>query len=406
MPVRSRYPDGVGHRSRPLDPPRRLLMGSGPSNPEPRVLQAMAAAPLASDDPAFEALLDDVCALGRAVFQTQAPAAAAVAGASRAGIEAVLASLISPGDRVLVGAFGHFGELLCTLAGRHGARVERVDAQWGDTVDPASFVERVRAAPPRVVALVHADTSTGVLQPLAAIGEACRESGSLLVVDVVLSLGGCPVDVDAWHIDAAIGGLQKCMGGPPGLALVTWSQRAAAVLARRTAPPASRYLDLARVEAAWVRRTGLERTAVSTPMLFAAREALGMVVDEGLQPRWERHRRAGSALRAGLEAMGLELFTSSPDSAPMITLVRVPDGIDEATIRADLLRVHGIEIMAAFGPLRGKVWRIGTMGTNACLPSVLAVLSGLESVLTQHGFGVARGAGVDAALSASGAYTA
>jgi (S)-ureidoglycine---glyoxylate transaminase len=376
----------------PLDPPRRLLMGSGPSNPEPRVLQAMSAAPIAADDPAFQGLLDDVTALARAVFQTTHASTLAVPGASRSGIEAVLASLIEPGDRVLVGVYGHFGELLHTLAARHGAHVERVEA--------TQIVQAIRHGQPKLVAIVHADTSTGILQPLAAIGAACRDLGSLCVVDAVLSLGGCAVEVDGWSLDAAIGGLQKCLGGPPGLAPLTYSERVQQALARRTTPAHSAYLDLCRLESAWRGPRALNTSPMSTSMLLAAREALRLVLDEGLPERWERHRQASLSLRAGVQAMGLQLFGEAAHRVPMITLVSVPEGIDEAGVRAQLLEQHGIEIMAAFGPLRGRVWRIGTMGTNARLPSVLAVLSALEAVLASRGFRTTRGAAIDAALAA------
>jgi (S)-ureidoglycine-glyoxylate aminotransferase len=360
----------------------------------------MATAPIAPDDPAYSALLDDVAGLGRAVFQTANVCTLAVPGASRAGIEAVVASLVEPGERVLVGVYGHFGELLCTLAARHGAMVERVEAmEWGRPVRPEDIVASVRHNPPKLVAIVHADTSTGILQPLAAIGRACRETGTLFVVDAVLSLGGCEMDVDAWSVDAAIGGMQKCLGGPPGLAPVTCSERAIEARARRSTLPHSAYLDLARLQSLWIDRQDLPATAMSTSMLLAAREALRIVVDEGLEARWERHRQASRALRAGLAAMGLELFGDPAHKVPMITLVRVPDGVDEAGVREQLLRQHGIEIMAAFGPLRGRVWRIGTMGTNARLPSVLNVLAALEAVLAAHGLRLPRGAGVDAALA-------
>jgi (S)-ureidoglycine---glyoxylate transaminase len=390
---------GVRDPSAPLDPPRRLLMGSGPSNAEPRALQAMAAAPIPPDDPAYLTLLDDVGTFERAVFQASNSCSMAVPGASRAGLEAVVASLVEPGERVLVGVYGHFGELLCTLAARHGAEVARVDAEWGQPVDVSTLIRQIRDHPPRLVAIVHADTSTGVLQPLSEIGTACHEVGALLLADVVLSIGGCEVDVDGWAIDAAVGGLQKCLGGPPGLALVTYSARAREVLAVRHTPPRSAYLDMRRLDALWHERRGLESAESSTSMLLAAREALRMVLDEGLEARWARHRLASQMLRAGLLAMGLELFGQAERSVPMITLVRVPDGVDEAGVRTQLLAVFGIEIMAAFGPLRGKVWRIGTMGTNARLPSVLAVLGGLEAVLASRGVRVPRGAGVDAAMA-------
>lgn len=377
-------------------------MGSGPSNTEPRVLQAMAAAPLAPGDPALPAILDDVAAAECEVFQTANASSLAIAGASRSGLEAVVASLVEPGDRVLVGVFGHFGELLCTLASRHGAVVERVDAAWGSAVDVETMVRRIRTNPPKLVAIVHADTSTGILQPLAALGAACRETGALLLADCVLSIGGCEVNVDGWLLDAAVGGLQKCLGGPPGLALVTFSARAHEVLRARRTPVQSAYLDLARLAA--MRQAG-EVDELSTTMLLAAREALRIVLEEGLEARWVRHARASRALRAGLEAMGLEQFVMSEASVPMITLVEVPDGVDESSVREQLLVEHGIEIMAAFGPLRGRVWRIGTMGTNARLSSILAVLAGLEAVLASRGFRMERGAAVDAARQAVGGAT-
>jgi aspartate aminotransferase-like enzyme len=381
-------------------------MGSGPSNPEPRVLQAMLAAPIAPDDPAFAGLLDDVADLARRVFRTTNRLTLACPGASRAGIEAVLASAIQPDDRVLVGVYGHFGELLCTLAARHGARVERVEAEWGEPVDAQAMAAKIRREPPALVAIVHADTSTGILQPLEPLGAACRDTGALLLVDAVLSLGGCRVETDAWCLDAAVGGLQKCLGGPPGLALVTCSERLHDALKRRAGQPHSAYLDLRRLAAQWLEPRDLEAAEMPLSMLLGAREALRMIVDEGLEARWSRHARASRALRAGLEAIGLELFGNIACSVPMITLVRVPEGFDDAAVREQLLVEHGIEIMAAFGPLRGRVWRIGTMGTNAGVPSVLAVLAGLEAVLASRGFRLSRGTGVDAALAASRADAA
>jgi (S)-ureidoglycine-glyoxylate aminotransferase len=381
-------------------------MGSGPSNPEPRVLQAITMAPTASEDPAFGVLLDDLASLMRTVFRSNNAWTLAVGGASRAGIEAVLASIVEPGDRVLVGVYGHFGELLCTLAARHGASVERIDVEWGRPVDVEDMTARIRRNPFKVVAIVHGDTSTGILQPLEAIGNACRETGAVFLVDAVLSVGGCQLDVDMWSLDAAVGGLQKCLGGPPGLAPLTCSGRVREVLAGRGSPPQSAYLDLGRLAARWVDRQGLESAEMPSPMLMAAREALRIVVDEGLEARWRRHQQASVALRAGLKAMGLALFVEGARSVPMITLVHVPNAIDEAGVREQLLHQHGVEIMAAFGPLRGRVWRIGTMGTNACLPSVLSVLSGLETVLASRGFRLSRGAGVDAALAAGGADAA
>jgi (S)-ureidoglycine-glyoxylate aminotransferase len=351
----------------------------------------MAGPPLAADDPCLAELRDDVNLLLRRTFCTLQAVTMAIPGASRAGIEAVLASLIEPDDRVLVGVYGHFGELLCTLAARHGARVERVDAEWGRCVSPVEFVETIERSTPKLAAIVHADTSTGILQPLTAISRACQASGTLFVVDAVLSLGGCEVGFDAWDIDVAIGGLQKCLGGPPGQALVACSARAMTARGSRASEPDTRYLDLQRL---------LNTSELGTPMLYATREALRMIDEETLELRWQRHAHASTALRAGVEAMGLEQFGDAEHRVPMITLVRVPSGIDEAAVRQQLLEEHGVEIMAAFGPLRGQVWRIGTMGTNACQPSVLQTLAALEAVLSANGHKLSRGAAVDAARQA------
>jgi (S)-ureidoglycine-glyoxylate aminotransferase len=290
---------------------------------------------------------------------------------------------------VLVGVYGHFGELLCTLATRRGAQVERVDAAWGQCVEPDAMIARIKRRRPKLTAIVHADTSTGILQPLAEIGRACHEVGSLFVVDAVLSIGGCEVSVDDWSIDAAIGGMQKCLGGPPGLAPLTYSARVAQALARRTTACDSTYLDL--------RRLAHGPSELPMPMLYALREALRMIDEETLEARWRRHERASRALRHGLEAMGLELYSDPAHRAPMITLVQVPQGLDDAGVRQQLLDEHGVEIMAAFGPLRGQVWRIGTMGTNARQAAVLQALGALEAVLAARGMRVPRGAGVDAA---------
>jgi len=349
----------------------------------------MAAAPVAPDDPCTSALLSDLERLMRLTFGTRSATTVAVPGASRSGIEAVLNSLIEAGDTVLVGVYGHFGELLCTLATRHGARVERVNAAWGQCVEPGAMIDKIERLRPKLTAIVHADTSTGILQPLADIGRVCHAAGSLFVVDAVLSIGGCAVSVDEWFVDAAIGGMQKCLGGPPGLAPLTYSTRVTEALARRTTAFDSTYLDL--------RRLSASPTELPVPMLYALREALCMIDEETLAARWQRHERASRALRHGLEAMGLELYSDPVHRAPMITLVGVPDGLDDADVRQQLLDEHGVEIMAAFGPLRGQVWRIGTMGTNARLAAVLQALGALEAVLASRGLRLPRGAAVDAA---------
>jgi (S)-ureidoglycine---glyoxylate transaminase len=379
-----------------LNPPTRLLLGSGPSNPEPRVLRALGMPLIGQFDPAFTAIMDEVSELSRRAYRTTNRQAFPVSGSSRSGLEAALASLIEPGDRVVVGNFGRFGDLFCEIARRYGANVDSVDVTWGEIVEPDEIIRRLQARPTKLVAIVHADTSTGVVQPLAEIGTACREYDALLVVDAVLSLGGCQVETDAWNVDVAISGLQKCLGGPSGMAPLTYNARAEAAMQARTSTPATNYLDLLQVQAYWGPERLNHHTA-PTSMVYALREALRIVDEEGLEARWERHRLANEALVAGLEAMGLTLYGDRRYKAPMITLVTVPDGVDEAGVRQQLLEEHGIEIMAAFGVLNGKVWRIGLMGYNARLENAVKVLSALENVLHSHGFDAPARAGVEAA---------
>ena len=379
-----------------LNPPTRLLLGSGPSNPEPRVLRALGMPLIGQFDPAFTAIMDEVSELSRRIFRTANRRAFPVSGSSRSGLEAALASLIEPGDRVIVGNFGRFGDLFCEIARRYGAEVDSVEVEWGRIVEPDQIVKRLRERPTKLVAIVHADTSTGVAQPLAEIGAACREHDALLVVDAVLSLGGCQVETEAWNVDVNISGLQKCLGGPSGMAPLTYNERAEAAMQARRAAPATNYLDLLQLQAYWG-PDRLNHHTAPTSMVYALREALRIIEEEGLEARWERHRRANEALVAGLEAMGLTLYGDRRYKAPMITLVNVPEGVDEAGVRQQLLEEHGIEIMAAFGAIFGRVWRIGLMGYNARLENALTVLAALETVLASRGFAVPPGAGVEAA---------
>jgi (S)-ureidoglycine-glyoxylate aminotransferase len=382
-----------------LNPPPRLLLGAGPSNPEPRVLRAMAAPLLGQFDPAFTRVMDEVAALSRHAFRTANQATFPVSGTSRAGLEAALASLIEDGDRVVVAVHGRFGELLRDVAARYGAEVVAVDGEWGQVLDPAALVARLQERRTRLVAVVHADTSTGIVQPLEEIARACREHDALLLVDGVLSLAGCELSVDVWALDVCVGGLQKCLGGPSGMAPLTYNARAAAALAARRTPPRTNYLDLRQIERYWSPERLNHHTA-PTSMVYALREALRIVQEEGLEARWARHRRVGAALVVGLEAMGLQLFGDRRYRTPMITLVQVPEGVSEPGVRAQLLQDFGIEIMGAFGPLNGRIWRLGLMGYNARPDNVLVLLGALEDVLAAQGFRVPPRAGVQAARAA------
>jgi len=381
-----------------LNPPTRLLCGTGPTNPDPRVLRVMAAPVLGQFDPAFTAIMTDVMDLGRTVFRTANPRTFAISGTGRASIEAGLASLIEPGDRVLVANCGRFGDLFVDIATRYGAQVGQVHAEWGAIVDPQAIAEAIRRERPRLVCIVHGETSTGVWQPLDEIGAVCHSHDALLTVDAVVTLGGVPVETDAWQIDVCFAGGQKCLGLPSGMSPITYNDRAERALAARKTAVVSNYFDLTQLQRYWSPER-LNHHTLPTSMTYALREALRLIVEEGLEARCLRHRRAGDALKAGLAAMGLELFGNPQHRLPMITAMKIPAGVEDEPARLQLLEEFGIEIATSFGPLRGRVWRIGTMGYNAELKTVLAVLNGLEHVLRSRGVAVPHGAGVDAARS-------
>ena len=381
-----------------LNPPTRLLCGTGPTNPDPRVLRVMAAPVLGQFDPAFTAIMTDVMDLGRAVFRTANPRTFAISGTGRASIEAGLASLIESGDRVLVANSGRFGDLFVDIATRYGARVSQVRAEWGQAVDPPTIADAIRRERPKLVCMVHGETSTGVWQPLDEIGAVCHSHDALLAVDAVVTLGGVPVETDAWQIDVCFAGGQKCLGLPSGMSPITYNDRAERALAARKTAVVSNYFDLTQLQRYWSPER-LNHHTLPTSMTYALREALRLIAEEGLEARCLRHRRAGDALKAGLAAMGLELFGNPQHRLPMITAMKIPAGVEDEPARLQLLEEFGIEIATSFGPLRGRVWRIGTMGYNAELKTVLAVLNGLEHVLRSRGVAVPHGAGVDAARS-------
>ncbi|HEU5323361.1 MAG TPA: alanine--glyoxylate aminotransferase family protein [Methylomirabilota bacterium] len=378
----------------------RVLMGPGPTMADPRVLRAMAAPLLGQFDPAFTAIMNDVMALTRFVFQTENARAFPVPGTGRAGLEAAIVSLVQPGDRVVVGECGRFGLLLIEIAERCGAEVVPVRAEWGRAVEPDAIAAALRDGRTRLVAMIHGETSTGVLQPLEEIARLTRAHDALLMADAVVTLGGCPVETDAWGVDVMVAGTQKCLSCPSGLAPVTYNARAEAVLAARKTRPCSNYLDLGQLANYWSPQRFNHHTAPTT-MVYGLREALRAIHEEGLAARFARHRLHGDALRAGLAAMGLALFGAEPPERrlPFITPVVVPDGVDELRVRGRLVEDFNLEIGAAFGPLQGRIWRIGTMGHSARRENVLLCLAALEQVLRREGWKVEGGAGVDAAIS-------
>jgi (S)-ureidoglycine---glyoxylate transaminase len=376
----------------------RILLGPGPSMADPRVLRAMATPLLGQFDPEFTAVMNDVMALTRRAFQTENRHAFPVSGTGRAGLEAAIGSLVEPGERVVVGECGRFGLLLEEIAERAGADVTVVRAPWGRILEPAAIAAALAGGRTKLVALVHGETSTGVLQPLAEMARVAHEHGALLMADSVVTLGGLAVTVDEWDVDVCVAGTQKCLSCPSGMAPVTYNARAAAVVANRRTKVRSNYLDLGQLADYWSPARFNHHTA-PTAMVYGLREALRALDEEGQAARFARHRLHGDALRAGLAALGLALFGTEPPEhrLPFVTPVVVPDGIDELRLRAQLVDDFGLEIGAAFGPLQGRIWRIGTMGYSASRQNVLTCLTALEQTLRVQGWTCAPGAAFEAA---------
>ncbi len=380
-------------------PPYRLLLGPGPSMVHPRVLHALSQPLVGHLDPLFLDLMNDIQALLRATFQTNNEFTIALSGTGSAGMEAVIANLIEPGDRALVGVNGVFGTRLATMIERQGGVPVRIDASWGDIIPAEAVREQLaRSAPVKAVVLVHAETSTGARQPLEDVGALCRAHGALLIVDAVTSLGGIPVEVDAWGIDACYSGTQKCLSCPPGLAPLTMSPRAMEAIRQRQTPCHSWYLDLALIADYWNDRSRAYHHTAPISMLYALREALRLVQAEGREARFARHRLNSEALLAGLETLGLRPLPATEHRLPMLNCVTLPDRINDAAVRTRLLEDYGIEIGGGLGPLRGRVWRIGLMGESSRQAHVLMLLGALEEIFAYHGWPAQPGRAVHAAV--------
>jgi (S)-ureidoglycine-glyoxylate aminotransferase len=395
-----------------LNPPPRLLMGPGPVGVDPRVLRAMSMPMLGQFDPAFTAYMNETMELIRQLYRTKNKWSLLVDGTARAGVEAILVSIISPGDKVLVPSFGRFGFLLAEISKRCGGEVVTIERDWGSVFTPDEIEAAIKQHRPRVLAVVHGDTSTTMAQPLDQIGAICRKHDVLLYTDATASLGGMNVAIDAWQVDAASSGLQKCLSGPPGSSPVTVNERIVEVVKRRRhveggIRPAnfvdgdgpviqSNYFDLGMIMDYWSEMR-LNHHTEATSMLYAAREAIRIVLAEGLDECFARHRLASDAITAGLTEMGLKLFGDQANKMPNVTGVYIPDGVNGDAVRSMMLNDFGIEIGTSFGPLHGKIWRIGTMGYVCRKESVLMCLAALEVCLRQAGF--RAGSGTDAALA-------
>lgn len=397
--------------SAPVNPPPRLLMGPGPITADPRVLRAMSSPLVGQYDPWMTDAMTEVMALYRDVFRTGNEQTFLVDGTSRAGIEAALVSLLEPGDRVLVPVFGRFGHLLAEIGERCGAEVHTIETAWGTVFAPEQIEEAVARVRPKVLAVVQGDTATTMLQPLEDLGEICRRHDVLLYCDATASLGGNAFETDAWGVDVVTAGLQKCLGGPSGSAPITISPRAVEVIEGRRHVEAgiaesrdvgrgvriaSNYFDLAMIMDYWGPRR-LNHHTEATSMLYGARECARLLVEEGIDAAVERHRLHGAAMLAGVRGLGLEVFGDVEHKMHNVVAVHIPDGVDGDGARAAMLHDYGIEIGTSFGPLHGRVWRIGTMGFNARKDAVLVTLAALEQVLRAAGAPVTAGGGVGAA---------
>ncbi len=395
-----------------LNPPPRILMGPGPVGVDPRVLRAMSMPMLGQFDPAFTTYMNETMELLRQLYQTKNNWSFLVDGTARAGVEAILVSIVSPGDKVLVPVFGRFGHLLAEICKRCGGDVVTIDREWGTVFTPEEIEAAIKQHHPRVLAVVHGDTSTTLAQPLNEIGTICRKHDVLLYTDATASLGGMNVAIDDWKVDAVSSGLQKCLSGPPGSSPVTLNDRVVEIVKRRRhveegIKPAgfiegdgpiisSNYFDLGMLMDYWS-ESRLNHHTEATSMLYAAREAVRIVLAEGLDACFARHKLASDAITAGLTEMGLALFGDQRHKMPNVTGVYIPDGVNGDAVRGMMLNDFGIEIGTSFGPLHGKIWRIGTMGYVCRKENVLICLAALEICLRQAGF--RTNPGVDTALS-------
>jgi len=382
-------------------PPNRILMGPGPSDVSSRVLTGMAEPTIGHLDKYFLQVMNETMDMIRQAYQTKNRLTVPISGTGSAGMDTVFVNMLEPGDKVVVGVKGLFGERMADVAGRCGAKVIEVEAPWGQPIDPQDIKGALDKNPDtKMVAIVHAETSTGVRQPLKEIADMAHDSGAIMLADMVTSLGGIPTETDKNGVDIAYSGTQKCLSCPPGLAPVTLGPKAEEILNNRKSKVQSWYLDMTMLASYWGKERFYHHTAPIN-MVYALHEALRIVFEEGLEKRFARHARLGSALQAGVEAMGLELLVEEEYRLPQLTAIRVPAGVDDAKVRGKLLDEYNIEIGGGLGVLKGKLWRVGLMGTACTWRNAVTFLAALEEILTAENPGaINKGAAIEAARKA------
>lgn len=364
-----------------LNVPHRLLLGPGPSAVHPRVLRTMSTELIGYLDPEWIALMDEEQALLRAVFQTENKMTFPMSGTGSAGMETAFCNFVEPGETVVIGCNGYFSERMCEMARIYGANVKRIEKPWGDIFTPdeieAALVEN---KPVKILALVHAETSTGALQPLERMADVVHRNGALFLIDCVTSLGGVPLKIDDWGIDVAYSASQKCLSCPPGLSPFTVSDRAREILYSRKTRVSNWYLDLTMIEKYWNQDRVYHHTP-STTLHYGFREGLRLILEEGLEDRWSRHQTIAEYLWDKMETLGLQLFVPKRHRLSSLSTVCVPEGIDDAAVRTQLREVYNIDIAGGFGPLKGKIWRIGLMGFSSRRENVTLLYEALREIL-------------------------
>ncbi|MEJ0089049.1 MAG: alanine--glyoxylate aminotransferase family protein [Limisphaerales bacterium] len=362
-------------------PPPRLLLGPGPSDVAPSVLHAMSRPLVGHLDPVFVKMMEEIKAMLREVFQTRNDMTFPVSGTGSAGMEFCCVNLIEPGDEVIIGVNGVFGTRMCDVAERCGAKVTKVESAWGTIITPEQVADALKkVSKPKFVAIVHAETSTGALTPVEEISKLAHAAGALLLLDTVTSLGGCPVRIDAWNVDAVYSGTQKCLSAPPGLSPISFSPRAMEIATRRKTKVQSWYLDVNLLSSYWGQERVYHHTAPIT-MNYGLHEALRLVLEEGLENRWTRHEQNYLLLKKGLAELDLEIVSQAGHQLWQLNAIGVPAGVDELAVRKQLLADYNIEIGAGLGPLKGKIWRIGLMGAGSTKENVATVLKALRKIL-------------------------